>query len=64
MLHSRLRADIRVYMSAVRSLEAAALRTGDDPGFAMALRDVNVSRRAFIESRKKLNEHVAGHGCL
>jgi len=63
-LESRLHADIRVYTEAIRRLEAAAARgTANEHAFKKALRDVRVARDAFTEARRRLNRHIASHGC-
>jgi len=63
-LRSRLHADVRVYTEAIRQLEAAALGVMDEHVFKKALRDVRVARDAFTEGSKRLNRHVASHGCI
>jgi hypothetical protein len=64
MLESRLRADVRVYMTAVQALEAVAHQIGGhEAKFRKAVHDVHVSREAFTEARTKLNRHIASPGC-
>jgi hypothetical protein len=64
MLRSRWEADMTVYMEAVHVLELAALEVVDETAFEKAIRDVRISRKAFMAARKHLNEHVADHGCM
>jgi hypothetical protein len=63
-LRSRVHADVRVHMEAVLGLEAAALGMATEQRFKKALRDVRAGRDAFIAFRGRLNEHIAGHGCV
>ena len=64
ILRSRLHADVRVYMQAVQHLEAIALGRSTDNSFVKATHDVEVARVAFAAARKRLNEHIAAHGCM
>jgi len=53
-----------VYMDAVYVLELAALEVVDEAAFEKAIRDVRIARTAFMAARRRIDEHVAEHGCM
>ena len=53
-----------VYMDAVYVLELAALEVVDDAAFEKAIRDVRIARTAFMAARRRINDHIAAHGCM
>ena len=69
ILGARLRADLRVYADAIavleqRSIEAlTALEVNTTEGFEKAHRLAEHAQLAYQDSRKKLNRHIAAHGC-
>jgi len=68
MLKARVRAELRVYADAIAFLQShsiAALAALDDPreGFQKAHELAEHARLAYLESRKKLDDHIASHGC-
>ena len=58
ILKARLRADLKVYADAT-----AALQRNVGKDFERAHLRVESARRAYEVARKKLNEHIASHGC-
>ena len=64
-----MRADVKVYAGAIavlqqRSIDAlTALEVNTPEGFEKAHRLAEHARLAYQDSRKKLNQHVAAHGC-
>ena len=68
MLKARVRAELRVYADAIAVLQTysiAALAALDDAreGFQKAHELAEHARLAYLQSRKKLDEHLASHGC-
>jgi hypothetical protein len=58
ILKARLRADLKVYADATAALQR---NVGND--FEKAHLRGESARRAYEVARKKLNEHIASHGC-
>jgi hypothetical protein len=58
ILRGRLRADLKVYADAI-----AVLQRSTGKHFEKAHLRVDGARRAYELARKKLNDHVAAHGC-
>lgn len=68
ILKARVRAELRVYADAIAVLQnhsIAALAALDDPreSFQKAHELAEHARLAYLASRRKLNEHIASHGC-
>ena len=58
ILKARLRADLKVYADAIAGLQQS---TGNN--FEKAHKRADSARRIYEVARKKLNEHMASHGC-
>ena len=68
MLKARVRAELRIYADAISVLQQysiAALAALDEPkgSFKRAHELAEHARRAYQDSRQKLDDHVASHGC-
>lgn len=68
MLKARVRAELRVYADAIAVLQhhsIAALAALDDPreSFHKAHELAEHARLAYLESRRKLEDHMASHRC-
>ena len=58
ILKARLRADLKVYADAIAGLQQS---TGKN--FEKAHKRADSARRIYEVARKKLNDHIASHGC-
>lgn len=68
MLKARARAELKVYGDAIALLQKhsiAALAALEDPseGFQKAQELAEHARLAYQSARRKLDDHVASHGC-
>jgi hypothetical protein len=69
ILKARLRADLKVYADAIAvlqecSIEAiTALQENSKEGFERAHRLAEHARLTYKSSRRKLDQHIATHGC-
>jgi hypothetical protein len=59
VLEGRYRADFKVYLAAVRSLEHP-LRKEE---FHEIYQNAELAKRAFENARETLDAHIASHGC-
>jgi hypothetical protein len=59
ILHSRFRADLRVYIDATMALDNSSVGGSFEHAYEYAMR----AREAFEQARKALNDHMAQHGC-
>jgi hypothetical protein len=59
ILQGRYEADLKVYLSAVRSLE----QPFNPKEFRQAYQNADLAKRAFENARDALNAHLAIHGC-
>jgi hypothetical protein len=58
ILRARLRADLKVYADSIAVLQRSMGET-----FEKAHLRVETARRAYQLARRKLNDHLATHGC-
>ena len=68
MLKARVRAELRVYGDAVavlqkHALDALSVLVDPSKGFKKARELAEHARLAYLDSRRKLEDHIASHSC-
>ena len=63
ILHTRLRADLKVYNDAIQAMEAEALRGSSTKRFGQIAARAARAQEAYRRSSETLRRHIAEHGC-
>jgi hypothetical protein len=66
ILKNRLRADLKVYADAIATLvtnDIPAISRSASQGFEKACRNADHAEVSYKLARRKLDEHIAAHGC-